>query len=120
MPRIKQGKLRVKSFPELSEVESLRKELKQSRGIVNFEVDVPNRLLRFTYNLEVNTLAHIERIVEQHGIRLDLSFPQNLKRQIVHFTEQNEWENARRRKVICSGQPDSITKSISNHRAVEK
>ena len=120
MPRIKQGKLRVKSFPDLPEVENLKRELKQSRGIVNFEVDVPNRLLRFTYNLDVNTLSQIEKLVEQYGIRLDHSFPQNLKRQLVRFTEQNEWENARRRKVICSGQPDSIAKTVSNPRGAEK
>ncbi len=113
MSQIKHAKLKLNAPLQAEKIETLKKILTREMGVLHIEFVPRKRLLELAYNFEVTTLAQIENVVEQHGLKLCRSLGWRFRRGYIHFTEQNEWENARRPKTTCSGQPGAMLKNAA-------
>ena len=82
--------------------------LQEGVGVTEVTYDKEKCVLNISYNLNMITFAQIENILANAGYTWPDSFLQRTKRSWIHFSEENELENAKAPSAPCCSHPDEI------------
>lgn len=100
--------LYLKNLDDFLEAQKLEEAMKDFPGVLKAVIDYGKSCLNISYDLEVTNLANIEAFITKSGFTLSNSLGQRLKRSMVHFFEENEYESAHSKPAPCCSHPDEI------------
>ncbi len=108
MAIIKHRKVVFEHYNDFSKAEIYMDALLSHPGVLQVSVDAVNGTLEISYNLELVNLKQIEELLAQKGLKLPNTFWARTKRNWIHYTEENELENAHAPDAPCCSHPDEM------------
>ena len=108
MAIIKRRKLHFSTMTDFAQAGHFVELLKKQVGVTDVRFDERDGILEVSYNLQLINLEKIERLLEETGMTWPQTFWARMKRGWIHFTEENELENAQAPSMPCCSHPDEI------------
>ena len=108
MSLVKSKTIDFRHVNDVSNAEKYADALRKQNGVIEVEVDTNKGRLAVRYNLKLITMEKIESVLAEQGYAWPNSFWQRSKRNWLHYTEQNELDNANVPDAPCCSHPDEI------------
>ncbi len=108
MAIIKHRKIEFGHYNDFSKAEQYKNVLLAQKGITDVRIDEGKGVLELSYNLEFITMERVETLLRDAGMVMPKSILAKTKRNWIHFTEENELENAHVPGAPCCSHPDEI------------
>ena len=116
MALVKHRTLDLEGNLDTKQANAFMNELLDKDGVIDASLDTAQQKLKFTYDLEKINLKMIEQTLGHQGYTLSSSLLSRLKRNWLHYTEENELENYNAPAQPCCSHPDEHLKK-SQHTA---
>ena len=116
MALVKHRTLNLQGKFDTKQTDAFVSELLDKDGVIDASLDTAQQKLDFTYDLEKINLKTIEHALAHQGYNLSSSLLSRLKRNWLHYTEENELENYNAPAQPCCSHPDEHLKK-SHHTA---
>jgi len=93
---------------DFSNAEHYADVLRQQPGVLEVTPDHEKGQLAVRYNLKLINMEKMENVLAEQGYAWPNSFWQRTKRNWLHYTEQNELDNANVPDAPCCSHPEEI------------
>ena len=115
MSLIKHRVLKFSDQIDFNHAEHFIDVLANQSGVTTVEYDAERGKLKFAYDLENTCLQKIEEVLVNDGFHFKKNILAKLKRNWLHYTEENELGNYQAPELPCCSHPDEILEKTKKH-----